>query len=94
MATVSSRQLSRPVNQKLFRQCLPSHTSVNIPQDQLESIRFPSVARCARCGEDRLNLMMLKTVAERIATIRRIAALPGSACERIRYSRPRGLLTS
>jgi hypothetical protein len=38
--------------------------------------------------------MMLKIVTERVATIRRIAALPGSACERIRYSPPRGLLTS
>jgi hypothetical protein len=37
------------------------------------------VARCARChGEETLNLMVLKTVPERIATIRRMAALPGS----------------
>ena len=37
------------------------------------------VARCARChGEETLNLMVLKTLPERIATIRRMAALPGS----------------
>jgi cytochrome c553 len=59
---------------------LPSHTSVNIPQDQMERITASLlVARCARChGEDTLNLMVLKTVPERIATIRRMAALPGS----------------
>jgi cytochrome c553 len=59
---------------------LPSHTSVNIPQDQMERISASLlVARCARChGEETLNLMVLKTVPERIATIRRMAALPGS----------------
>ncbi len=37
------------------------------------------VARCARChGEETLNLMVLKTQPERLATIRRMAALPGS----------------
>jgi cytochrome c553 len=59
---------------------LPSHTSVNIPQDQMERISASLlIARCARChGEDTLNLMVLKTQPERIATIRRMAALPGS----------------
>ena len=59
---------------------LPSHTSVNIPQDQMERITASLlIARCARChGEETLNLMVLKTVPERIATIRRMAALPGS----------------
>ena len=59
---------------------LPSHTSVNIPQDQMERITASLlVARCARChGEETLNLMVLKTAPERIATIRRMAALPGS----------------
>jgi hypothetical protein len=59
---------------------LPSHTSVNIPQDQMERITASLlIARCARChGEDTLNLMVLKTQPERIATIRRMAALPGS----------------
>ena len=48
---------------------LPSHTSVNIPQDQMERISASLlVARCARChGEETLNLMVLKTVPERIA---------------------------
>jgi hypothetical protein len=37
------------------------------------------LARCARWhGEETLNLMVLKTQPERIATIRRMAALPGS----------------
>jgi len=37
------------------------------------------VLRCARChGEETLNLMVLKTQPERIATIRRMSALPGS----------------
>jgi mono/diheme cytochrome c family protein len=37
------------------------------------------VVRCARChGEETLNLMVLKTQPERLATIRRMAALPGS----------------
>jgi hypothetical protein len=59
---------------------LPSHTGVNIPQAQMERITASLlVARCARChGEETLNLMVLKTVPERIATIRRMAALPGS----------------
>jgi hypothetical protein len=49
---VSDGQLSRPVNQKLFRLRLPSHMAINIPQEEMECISFPSVARCARCGED------------------------------------------
>lgn len=37
------------------------------------------VVRCARChNEETFNLMVLKTQPERIATIRRMAALPGS----------------
>jgi cytochrome c553 len=59
---------------------LPSHTSVNIPKEEMERITASLlIARCARChGEETLNLMVLKTVPERIATIRRMAALPGS----------------
>src|SRR5687768_17666024 len=59
---------------------LPSHTSVNIPQAEMERITASLlIARCARChGEDTFNLMVLKTQPERIATIRRMAALPGS----------------
>jgi len=41
--------------------------------------RLNTAVRCARChGEETLNLMVLKTQPERIATIRRMAALPGS----------------
>ena len=37
------------------------------------------VLRCARChNEETLGLMVLKTQPERVATIRRMAALPGS----------------
>jgi len=37
------------------------------------------VLRCARChGEETLNLMVLKTQPQRLATIRRMSALPGS----------------
>ena len=52
----------------------------NIPQGEFERITASLlVARCARChGEETLNLMALKTEPERIATIRRMAALPGS----------------
>ena len=59
---------------------LPSHTSVNIPKEEMERITASLlIARCARChGEDTLNLMVLKTQPERVATIRRMAALPGS----------------
>ena len=43
---------------------------------QEAGVRTP---RCARChDEGTLNLMVLKTQPERIATIRRMAALPGS----------------
>ena len=37
------------------------------------------VLRCARCHDEAtLNLMVLKTQPARMATIRRMAALPGS----------------
>jgi len=56
------------------------HPGANIPPGELDRIAASLlVARCARChGEETLNLMVLKTVPERIATIRRMAALPGS----------------
>ena len=59
---------------------MPSHPGANIPQGELERIGASLlVVRCARChGEETLNLMVLKTQPERIATIRRMAALPGS----------------
>jgi hypothetical protein len=59
---------------------MQSHPGANIAPDQFERITASLlVARCARChGEETLNLMVLKTQPERIATIRRMAALPGS----------------
>jgi cytochrome c553 len=59
---------------------MQSHPGANIAQGELERIGASLlVLRCARChGEETLNLMVLKTQPERIATIRRMAALPGS----------------
>ena len=59
---------------------MQSHPGANIRQDELERITASVlVLRCARChDETTLNLMALKTGPERIATIRRMAALPGS----------------
>ena len=59
---------------------MQSHPGANIPTGEFERIAASLlVLRCARChGEDTLNLMVLKTQPERIATIRRMAALPGS----------------
>jgi cytochrome c553 len=59
---------------------MQSHPGANIPPDEFERITASlMVARCARChGEETLNLLVLKTQPERIATIRRMAALPGS----------------
>jgi cytochrome c553 len=56
------------------------HPGANIPPGELDRIAASLlVARCARChGEETLNLMVLKTQPERLATIRRMAALPGS----------------
>ena len=59
---------------------MQSHPGANIPPGEFERITASLlVARCARChGEETLNLMVLKTQPERLATIRRMAALPGS----------------
>jgi cytochrome c553 len=59
---------------------MQTHPGANIPPREFERITASLlVARCARChGEETLNLMVLKTQPERIATIRRMAALPGS----------------
>jgi hypothetical protein len=59
---------------------MPNHPGANIPPGEFERISASLlVVRCARChGEETLNLMVLKTQPERIATIRRMAALPGS----------------
>jgi uncharacterized membrane protein len=59
---------------------MQTHPGANISPREFERITASLlVARCARChGEETLNLMVLKTQPERIATIRRMAALPGS----------------
>jgi hypothetical protein len=59
---------------------MQSHPGANIPPGEFERITASLlVARCARChGEETLNVMVLKTEPERIATIRRMVALPGS----------------
>jgi hypothetical protein len=59
---------------------MQAHPGANIPPGEFERITASLlVLRCARChGEETLNLMVLKTQPERIATIRRMAALPGS----------------
>jgi hypothetical protein len=59
---------------------MQSHPGANIPPREFERITASLlVARCARChSEETLNLMVLKTQPERLATIRRMAALPGS----------------
>jgi uncharacterized membrane protein len=59
---------------------MQNHPGANIPPGEFERITASLlVARCARChSEETLNLMVLKTQPERLATIRRMAALPGS----------------
>jgi uncharacterized membrane protein len=59
---------------------MQAHPGANIPSGEFERIAASLlVLRCARChGEETLNLMVLKTQPERIATTRRMAALPGS----------------
>ena len=59
---------------------MQTHPGANISPGEFERISASLlVARCARChGEETLNLMVLKTQPERLATIRRMAALPGS----------------
>lgn len=59
---------------------MQNHPGANIPRGEVERITASLlVVRCARChNEETLNLMVLKTQPERIATIRRMAALPGS----------------
>ena len=59
---------------------MQTHPGANIAPGEFDRIAASLlVVRCARChGEETLNLMVLKTQPERIATIRRMAALPGS----------------
>jgi hypothetical protein len=59
---------------------MQNHPGTNISPGEFKRIADSLlVVRCARChSEETLNLMVLKTQPERIATIRRMAALPGS----------------
>jgi hypothetical protein len=59
---------------------MQNHPGANIPPGEADRIAASLlVVRCARChSEETLNLMVLKTQPERIATIRRMSALPGS----------------
>jgi hypothetical protein len=59
---------------------MQSHPGANISRSEFERITASLlVVRCARChSEQTLGLMVLKTEPERLATIRRMAALPGS----------------
>lgn len=59
---------------------MQNHPGANIAPGESDRIAASLlVLRCARChGEESLNLMVLKTQPERIATIRRMSALPGS----------------
>jgi cytochrome c553 len=59
---------------------MQDHPGANVAPGEFNRIAAALlVVRCARChGEETLNLMVLKTQPERIATIRRMAALPGS----------------
>jgi hypothetical protein len=63
---------------------MQSHPGADIPHGELDRIAASLlVLRCARChGEETLNLMLLKSQPERIATIRRMAALPGAGVRR------------
>jgi hypothetical protein len=59
---------------------MQTHPGADIaPRDFQRIAASLMVVRCARChGEETLNLMVLKTQPERLGTIRRMAALPGS----------------
>ena len=59
---------------------MQTHPGANIAQGEFDRIAASIlVLRCARChDETTLNLMALKTAPERMTTIRRMAALPGS----------------
>src|SRR5499425_1344392 len=59
---------------------MQSHPGANISRGELDRIGAALlVVRCVRChSEETLGLMVLKTQPERLATIRRMAALPGS----------------
>ena len=94
LASKNDVAMLRPlrIRQVLMDNCVGCHTTRRLGVDgadrdpahhrahELERIAAALlVLRCARChGEDTLNLMVLKIQPERVATIRRMAALPGS----------------
>jgi hypothetical protein len=59
---------------------MQSHPGANVSRSEFDRITASLlVLRCARChNEETLGLMVLKTEPERLATIRRMAVLPGS----------------
>jgi hypothetical protein len=69
-----------PVELRRTVERMQSHPGADIPDAQMERIvASMQVLRCVRCHDEAtINLMVLKTQPERIATIRRMAALPGS----------------
>ena len=81
----SSRRLGTTISMEpseLLRvvERMQTHPGADIAPRDFERIAASlMVVRCARChGEETLNLMVLKTQPERLATVRRMAALPGS----------------
>jgi hypothetical protein len=73
-ASLEPTELQRAVER------MQSHPGADITEAELKGIVASMlVLRCARCHDEAtVNLMVLKTQPERIATIRRMAALPGS----------------
>lgn len=73
-ATLEPVQLQQAIER------MQTHPGADIRPDELEKIGASMlVLRCARCHDEAtVNLMVLKTQPERLATIRRMAALPGS----------------
>jgi len=81
----SSRRLGttismEPADIQRTVQRMQNHPGADIAPGEFDRIAASlMVVRCARChGEETLNLMVLKTMPERMVTIRRMAALPGS----------------
>jgi hypothetical protein len=86
LASKTDVAMLRPlrIREIVSRNCVECHSArrlgATISMAEFERIAASLlVLRCARChGEETLNLMVLKTQPERIATTRRMAALPGS----------------
>ena len=81
----SSRRLGKTISMEPSEllpvvERMQTHPGADISPNDFQRIAASlMVVRCARChGEETLNVMVLKTQPERLATIRRMAALPGS----------------